>query len=133
MTAQLSTTVRTTQAQDVADALGADFDIEIRSGAPPANCAAADSGTLLTTFDTVNFAAAASGAVALSGTPYTSTASGGSATAPGHFRMKTSPGGVTILQGTVATSGGDMTVDVASITTGQTVNLSGYTYTRGGA
>ena len=132
MALQLDATTRTAQAQELADALGADFSIMIYSGAPPANAAAADSGTLLTTFTTVNFAAASGGAVALSGTPYTSTAAAGSATAPGHFRMKTA-GGVVKLQGTVATSGGDMTVDVASITTGQTVNLSGYTYTQGGA
>lgn len=113
-------------ADEIATALGADFTTKIFTGSPPANCGAADSGTELVSFTACNFAAAASGAIALTGTPETATA-GGTGTA-GHFRMYN--GATCHVQGTVGTAGADMTIDNASITSGQTVNVTGYTLTR---
>lgn len=129
MATQLSTTLRTTQAGALGTALGTNFTVKVFTGSPPANCAAADSGTLLATFSNVNMAAAASGAQAINGTPYAAAAAAGGTA--GYFRAYN--GATCHLQGTVATSGGDMTIDNATITTGQTVNLTAYTYTRSGA
>jgi hypothetical protein len=131
MTLQLSTTLRTTQAGDLGTALGANFTIKIFSGTQPANCAAVDSGTLLATFTSVNVAAASAGAQAINGTPYSATAAG-TATA-GYFRAYNTTGPVCHAQGTVATSAADMTIDNATIVSGQTVNLTAWSYTRSGA
>jgi hypothetical protein len=129
MTLQLSTTLRTTQAGGLGTALGTNFTVKIFTGTQPANCAAADSGTLLATFSNVNTAAAASGAQAINGTPYSATAAAGGTA--GYFRFYN--GATCHMQGSVATSGADMTIDNATVTSGQTVNLTAFTYTRSGA
>lgn len=49
MTIQLSTDVRNARLDVIESTIGASPTLEIRDGAPPANCAAADSGTVLAT------------------------------------------------------------------------------------
>lgn len=126
MAIQQSVTARNAALDALATTLGANFTTKIFTGAQPANCAAADSGTLLVSFTTCNWASAGSGAMALTGTPETATASGTGTAA--HFRMYN--GATVHMQGSVATSGGDMTIDNASITSGQTVNIGSLTITR---
>mgnify|MGYP007013257794 FL=1 len=47
MSVQLSTAIRNAMLDAIEDTVGTSAILEIRSGAQPANCAAADSGTLL--------------------------------------------------------------------------------------
>jgi hypothetical protein len=107
--------------------IGASPVLKFYSGAPPANCAAANSGTLLATMACpADFmAAAASGQKTLSG-PWSVTGSTGGTM--GHFRMETS-GGTVKIQGTVGLSAAspDMVVDNANIGVGQTFNVTQFT------
>ena len=129
MAIQYSVASRNAQLDAHATTLGANFTTKIFTGSPPANCAAADSGTELVSFTACNFASASSGTMALTGTPETATA-GATGTAA-HFRMYN--GATCHVQGTVATSAADMTVNNASITSGQTVNINDYTLTAANA
>lgn len=110
--------------------------IQVWSGAAPANCATAASGTKLAEWDLASsgdWAAAAGGAKTVNSLPISSTAVG-TGTA-GYFRIYDSTGTNCHMQGTVTATGGggDMTVDNTSIATGQTVNLTGFTLTAPGA
>ncbi|MCA3442874.1 MAG: hypothetical protein INF52_05790 [Rhodobacter sp.] len=107
--------------------------LTIRTGAVPADCAAADSGTVLATLTLPSdwLGPASGGAKTLLGT-WQDAAVG----APGiaaHFRIK--QGAVCHLQGTVTATGGggDMTLDNVSIATGQQVTITAFTLTAGGA
>jgi hypothetical protein len=102
----------------------------LRSGTPPADVAAADTGTLLAFIplpsDWMN--AAASRAKTLAGSW------SGVGVAPGtigHFRIIGGPGSPATpqLQGTVTATGGggDMTVDNVSVAEGQVVNVTTFT------
>jgi hypothetical protein len=107
--------------------------LEIRSGAPPANCAAAATGTLLAsmTLPADWLAAASAGAKTLLGTWQDPSAdTGGTA---GHFRVKS--GATCRIQGTVTATGGggDMTLDNVSIAAGQQVTVTAFTLNAGGA
>lgn len=100
MVVQISTTARNAMADALEAHITASPDLEIRSGAQPANCAAADSGTLLGlgTLPADFLGAAAGGAKALAGAwNYTGQAGAGAGTAPGHYRVKKS--GVCHIQG----------------------------------
>jgi hypothetical protein len=102
----------------------------LRTGTPPANVAAADTGTLVAFIplpsDYMNDAA--SRAKTLAGIW------SGVGVAPGdigHFRIIGGPGSpaTTQMQGTVTETGGggDMTVDNASVAEGQVVNVTTFT------
>lgn len=111
-------------------AVGASPTLEFRTGAKPATCATADSGTLLATLALPAdwMAAAAARSKAKSGAwSSTGAAAAGAGTAIGHYRIKQ---GVTChFQGSVTATGGggDMTVDNVSIATGQTVSVNTFT------
>lgn len=124
MAVQLAVSTRNARLDAIETDLGSDPDLEIRSGSPPADCAAADSGSLLCSMQLPAdaFAAAASGSKAKSGT-WQGTASG-TGTA-GHFRVKTS-GGVCKLQGTCGQGSGDLSLDNTSIANGQTVTVTSF-------
>src|ERR1044071_5107527 len=107
MSLQYSTTLRNNQLDQVEATIGTAAKLQLRTGAPPANCAAADSGTLLCEMDLPSdwMAAAGSGSKAKSGTWSGTGAAAGTAA---HFRVKDSSGATTHIQGTVtATGGGD--------------------------
>jgi hypothetical protein len=145
MALQLSVTARNGRLDAIETAIGTAAKLQIWSGSMPANCAAAATGTKLLedTLDSDWAAAAASGSKsmqkggsAVSGAnPYAGTglAGAGSGTAAGYFRIVDSAGTTCHLQGTVGTSGTDMTIDNASIASGQTVNITGFTLTDGNA
>jgi len=107
--------------------------LEIRSGTVPANCAAADAGTLLASMALPSdwLAAASSGAKTLLGTWQDLSAD--AAGTAGHFRVKA--GATCHIQGTVTATGGggDMTLDNTSIGLGQQVTVTSFTLTAGGA
>jgi len=135
MTVQLSTTARNARLDTIESTIGTSPILEIRTGAAPANCAAADSGTVLATLTLPSdfMAAAASGAKAKSGT-WQDTSADASGTAA-HFRIKDSSGTTTHIQGTVTATGGggDMTVDNAVFAAGQSFTINTFTLTDGNA
>lgn len=116
-------------------AVGISAILKIRDGAPPADCAAADSGTVLATLNLPSdwMAAAALGVKAKSGT-WQDTSADATGIA-GHFRIYASDGTTCHMQGTVTVTGGggDMTLDNASIVSGQTVTINTFQITKGNA
>ncbi len=135
MALQHSVAVRNAQLDAIETTIGTSAILEIRSGAPPADCATADSGTLLASMTLPSdwLAAAASGSKSKSGT--WSDASANAAGTAGHFRIKDSTGTTCHQQGTVTATGGggDMTLDNTSIAVAQPVTITGYTLTAGTA
>jgi|ERR1043166_125203 hypothetical protein len=135
MTVQYGTTMRNALLDQWETTIGTGAKVYIRTGSPPANCAAADTGTLLVEFDLGSdwAANAGSGAKTLNSLPVSATAvAGGTA---GHYRIKDSAGTTCHEQGTVTATGGggDATIDNTSITSGQSVQITGWTKTAPGA
>jgi hypothetical protein len=135
MTVQRSTSVRNARLDAIETGIGTGAVIRIRTGAQPATCATADSGTVLVSYTLASdwAAAASGGSKAFNSTPISGTASG-TGTA-GHYRIYASDGTTCHEQGTVTATGGggDVTIDNTSITSGQAVNISGWTVTEPGA
>ncbi len=135
MSLQLSVAVRNARLDAIETTIGASAKLMIRTGAPPANCAAADSGDVLATLNLPAdwMAAASNGEKALSGTWQDSSADG--AGTAGHFRLYASDGTTCHLQGTVTATGngGDMTVDNVVFAAGQNFTITGFTLTDGNA
>jgi hypothetical protein len=133
MAIQYSDSVRNAQLDAFETTVGASAILEIRTGAAPADCATADSGTLLASMTLPSdwMAAAASGSKALSGT-WEDTSANATGTAA-HFRIKNNAGTVCHMQGTVtATSGGgDIELDNTSIASGQSVSITSFTISAG--
>ena len=133
MAFQFSVAARNALLDAVETAIGVSPTLEIRSGAAPANCAAADSGTVLATMTLPSdwMAAASAGAKALSGS--WQDASADATGTAGHFRIKA--GATCHIQGTVTATGGggDMQLDNVSIAAAQQVTITAFTLTAGGA
>ncbi len=131
MAVQLSVAVRNARLDSVETTIGTSAVLRIRSGAQPATCATADSGTVLATLNLpVDWmAAASSGSKAILGT-WQDLSADATGTA-GHFRIYDSGGTVCGIQGsiTITAGGGDMTLDNTSIATGQTVTITSFTLT----
>ncbi len=129
MALQFSVAVRNARLDTIESTAGTAPLVKIRSGAPPADCATADSGTVLATLTLPSdwMAAASSGSKAKSGT-WQDTSADASGTA-GHFRLYDSTGTTCILQGTVGVGTGDLQVDSTSFTAGQSFTLSTFTIT----
>lgn len=134
MALQFSTAVRNARLDTIESTIGSStVTVEIRTGAAPATCATADSGTLLATLTLPAdwMAAASGGSKAISGT-WQDTSADGAGTAA-HFRLKQST--TCHIQGTVTATGGggDLTLDNTSIAIGQQVTITSFTLTEGGA
>lgn len=127
MALQYSTTLRNAQLDTIESHIGSSPKLQIRTGAPPANAAAADSGTLLCEMalpaDWLSNAAAA--AIAKNGTWSGTGVAAGDA---GHWRIKDNAGTTTHMQGTATATGGggDMTLDNVSIAVGQNVTVTAF-------
>ena len=135
MTTQLSVAVRNARLDVIETTIGASAVLKIRSGAQPANCAAADTGTVIATVSLPAdyFAAAASGTKSKSGTwEDISADAGGTA---GHWRLYASDGTTCGSQGscTATGGGGDMELDNVTINAGQQVTITAWTFTDGNA
>jgi hypothetical protein len=134
MALQLSVAVRNARLDAIESTVGTTPTLEVRTGSAPADCATADSGTVLATLTLPSdwMAAASSGSKALSGT-WQDTSADSTGTA-GHFRIKAS-GGTCHMQGTVTATGGggDMTVDNTSFASGQQFTVTAFTLTDGNA
>jgi hypothetical protein len=131
MAVQLSVAVRNARLDVIETTIGTTPLLDIRSGATPANCAAADSGTLLAqmTLPSDWMLAASGGSKALSGTWQDASANATGTAA--HFRIKDSTGATCHYQGTITATGGggDLTLDSVSITSGQSITITGFTIT----
>jgi hypothetical protein len=133
MAFQFSTAARNAGLDAIETTISTAPTLEIRTGAAPATCATADSGTVLATMTLPSdwMAAASSGAKAKSGT--WQDASADAAGTAGHFRVK--QGGTCHIQGSVTASGGggDMIIDNTSIAIGQQITVTAFNITAGGA
>lgn len=133
MALQYSVSLRNAKLDAIETTVGTSAVLKIRTGAPPANCGTADSGTVLATLSLPSdwMAAASAGSKAKSGT-WEDTSADATGTAA-HFRLYASDGTTCHAQGTVTASGGggDMTVDSTSFTSGQNFTVTGFTITAG--
>lgn len=131
MALQLSVAVRNARLDAIETATGVSAILKIRSGAQPASCATADSGTVLATCSLPSdwMAAAASGSKAMSGT--WSDASADATGTAAHFRIYASDGTTCHLQGSVTATGGggDMEVDNTSFAAGQAFSVTSFSLT----
>jgi hypothetical protein len=135
MTLQYSVAVRNARLDAIESAIGPSAILELRTGAPPATCAAGDSGTLLASCSLPSdwLLAASSGSKAKSGT-WEDTSANNSGVAA-HWRVKDSSGTTCHMQGTVTGTGagGDMTVDNTSFVVGQAFIINAFSITTGNA
>lgn len=138
MPLQYSVTVRNNQLDQIESTAGASAKLRLYSGSPPANCAAAATGTLLVDMALPAdwMAAASAGSKAKAGT-WTATggAGAGAGTSAGYFRVWDAAVANCHLQGTVTITGGggDMTLDNTNIANGQSVTINTFTITAGNA
>jgi hypothetical protein len=134
MALQFSTAVRNAMLDGIETATGATAVLRIRSGAVPATCATADSGTALASITlAADWAAAASGGTkSFSGLPVTDASADATGTGA-HFRLYAADGVTCHVQGTYGTSGTDIIGDSVSFTAGQTFNITSWTWTAPGA
>lgn len=138
MTVQLGTTLRNNMIGQYETTIGTSPKLILRSGSAPANCAAADSGTLLAiiTLPADWMTAASSGSIAVNGTW---TGTGAASGTVGHYRLKDSTAtstdntGTTFEQGTVGQGTGDLSLDNTNIASGQTITVTSWSRTQGGA
>jgi hypothetical protein len=129
MTLQMSLNVRNARLDSIESVIGVSAILKIRSGAPPANCAAADSGTVLATVNLPAdwMAAASNGQKALQGTWQDLSAD--AAGTAGHFRVYDSSSTNCHMQGTTTLTGGggEMLLDSLSFTAGQQFTITAFT------
>lgn len=130
MTVQFSVGVRNARLDAVETVVGVSAILEIRSGAQPANCAAADSGTALAilTLPADWMGAAANGSKSMSGT-WQDLAADATGTAA-HWRLKSS-GGTCHAQGSAGISAADLLLDSVAFTAGQLFTITSWTFTDG--
>ena len=125
MSFQFSDIARNAALDAIEAAIGTSPILQIRSGALPADTGTADAGNLL-----VEIALPADWLETAS----TGTAAAGGTNA-GHFRIKNTAGTLTHLQGsiTITGGGGDMELDNPNIAQNQSVSVTTFTLTAGGA
>lgn len=133
MTMQYSVAVRNARLDVVEITIGTTPILQIRSGAPPVNCASADNGTVLATVNLPSdwMTGASGGTKSKSGTWQDLSAD--AAGVAGHFRIKDSPGATTHMQGTctITGGGGDMILDNTNFAIGQVFTVVNFTLTAG--
>ena len=132
MALQYSTTYRNALLDAFETTVGTSPKLQLRTGAQPANCGTADSGTLIAelTLPSDFMDAASSGSKAKAGTWSGNASAGGT---PAHFRIKDSGGTTCHMQGSVGQGTGDLSLDNTTITNGQLITISTFTLTAPGA
>ena len=135
MALQYSVAVRNAKLDAVETQIGATAVLKLRTGSPPADCATADSGTVVATLTLPSdwMATASSGSKAKSGT-WQDTSADNSGTIA-HWRLYASDGTTCGAQGTatITGGGGDMELDAVVVTAGQTITITAFTLTAGNA
>lgn len=133
MPVQMSTDVRNAMLDSIEAIVGTSPIMKVRTGPPPANCAAADAGAALATVNMPSdwMLAAALGQKQKSGTwqDLLADADGDA----GHFRIYASDGVTCKFQGTYGTAGTDMIGDSIEFNTGQTFTVITFTLIAGNA
>ena len=135
MALQYSVAVRNAKLAAVETKIGATAVLKLRTGAAPADCATADSGTVVATLtlpsDWMNPASSAQKTKL--GT-WQDTSADNSGTIA-HWRLYASDGTTCGAQGTatITTGGGDMELDAVVVTAGQTITITAFTLTAGNA
>ena len=138
MSLQLSEAVRDAQNNAIETTVSTAPKLRLYSGAQPANCAAAASGTLCAELTLpsdwlgVSSAGVKSKAGTWSGVGH---ANAGAGTDVAHFRIVDTAGTTCHLQGsvTITGSGGDMTMDNVNVATDQAVTVNTFGLTAGNA
>lgn len=135
MSVQWSATLRNALLDQIETTIGVSAVVKFFTGSPPANCAAADSGTKIVEFDLASdwAAAASGGSKSFNNTPISATAVATGTL--GYYRVYNSTAVTCHEQGTITATGGggDLTVDNTSVTSGQTVNITSWSKTASGA
>ncbi len=135
MSIQLSTGLRNAMIGQYETTIGTSPKLQLRTGAPPADCAATDAGTLLDeiTLPSDWLSAPGNGSVSQLGS-WVGTGAAAAGTAA-HYRIKTSAGTTTHEQGTVSITGGggDLTLDNPVLAAGQIVTVTSWVRSQGGA
>ena len=110
--------------------------LRIFDGTMPANCAAADAGTILAEINLPSdwLGAPSNGSATIAGGPWTDSSANANGTAD-YYRLYASGGTVCHEQGDVTATGGGgaMTVSNVNFATGQPFSVTGYTRTAGNA
>lgn len=129
MTVQIADALANAMLDAWETAIGITPILRIRTGAPPANVAAASSGTVLATINLPSdwMAAASARSKAMLGT-WQDTSADAAGTA-GHYEIVASNGTTRMEQGTVTATGGggDMTIDNTVIAAGQQITITAFT------
>ncbi len=129
MALQLSVAVRNGMLDQIEAVVGTLAILRIRTGAAPATCATADSGTVLATLNLPSdwMAAASAGSKAKLGTWEDLSADAAGTAA--HFRIYDSAGTVCGIQGTVTATGGggDMLLDNVVFAAAQSFTITAFT------
>lgn len=132
MAFQYSVAVRDAKNDAIEVAIGTAPTLEIRTLTQPANCAAADVGSVLATIALPSdWMQASSGGVKAKSVAAWQDASADATGTAGHFRIK--QGATCHIQGSVGTSGTDMIVDSVSFTSGQSFTINSFSITSGNA
>jgi hypothetical protein len=133
MALQYSVALRNAQLDAVETTIGTAPILTIRSGAAPADCATANSGTVLATLTLPSdwMSTASVGSKAKLGT--WQDASADAAGTAAHFRIHDSTGTTCHAQGTVGTSATDMIVDSVAFSAGQSFTITAFTLSAGNA
>ena len=130
MAIQYSTTHRTNAMSQLNTDIGINAVIKVFTGAAPANCATADTGTVLVTFagNATSFGTASAAVLTASAVASAVAAATGTA---GYFRIYPAAATTTnaVIQGTCGLSATDMILTNTSIASGQTCNFTSLTVT----
>ncbi len=131
MAVQYSVAVRNAQLDAIETTISTAPTLNIFTGSAPADCATANSGTLLASMTLPSdwMAAASSGSKAKNGT-WEDTSADDTGTAA-HFRIH--QGTTCHMQGTVGQGSGDLSLDNTSIASGQQVTITTFTISAGNA
>jgi hypothetical protein len=133
MAVQLATSTRNARLNAIETDAGVSAILKLRTGAQPADCGTADSGTVIATINLPSdyFNAASGGTMTKLGT--WQDASADSSGTPAHFRLYKTDGTTCIAQGTVGQGSGDLSLDNTTVVAGQTVTVNTFTLTDGNA
>ena len=131
MAVTTSTAVKNARLDAISSTWGASPKLRLYSGTPPTNAATALSGNNLLAEVTPTPAAASNASKDMLGgaKSTTGTAAAGTGTTATFYRVYDSGGTTCHEQGTVAQSGGDVTIDNPSIAQNQAVNINTFTKT----
>ena len=135
MAMQYSVAVRNAMNDAVESTIGTAPVLRIRTGAQPANCAAARTGTVLATLTLPSdwLSASSAGVKSLLGSWLDSSADAAGTAA--HYEIMDSAIATAHQQGSVTATGGggDLTLDNTNIAAGQQVQITSFSLTRGNA